>query len=424
MLLLMAFPFAGLIEMFYDGYLFWVGGIRIQPLDFIYFCMLVSIGNYALRHPRSMRKLLRQNLFLTAFLTMVAVYVIVCTPIYGQSAVGEARKYYFIFLIPVQALISVKTTEDLRRVFLAVVFAAGVVSLIALVGLLLNGSIVRVLGGEATFTIALVAIAIMIHRIYGIVIINPVMDKALLWLFFIIVLASGQRTASLGFGFGLVLAFCLYIRRLILVSKMFMLAMVIVMGFATTIIIFPETGSRLLEKLGGIMDPSSDATASWRIQNWEANWNTIKENLFFGDGLGSYYSWKIGGKWEVKAFPHNGYVQMMLKFGLFGSIIYVLLAVQFFRRTLRIRRQLQPGPIKAYVEMGILTFGATQAYILGYGIETISLIFFAITVAAAKLGQSSLQAYRTRTQAVWNGPRIVSEPFRPHRRSEDRPLYS
>src|SRR5438105_449303 len=106
MLLLISFPLASLVEIFYVNYLFVVGGIRIQPLDFVYFCMIVSIGKYALRNPRRMGKLLKQNLFLTAFLVMVVVYVIVCTPAYGQSAVGEARKYYFMFLFPLLALIS------------------------------------------------------------------------------------------------------------------------------------------------------------------------------------------------------------------------------------------------------------------------------------------------------------------------------
>lgn len=413
MSIVLSFPIAGLIEIFYQRYLFKVAGIRIWPLDLVYFCMIVSIGNYALRHPRSMGRLLRENAFLAAFLAMIIAYVIIFTPIYGQSAIGEARKFYFMFLFPLQALISIKRTEDLRRLFEVLVFTAGCIAVVALVGVAFHGSIVRVLNAEATFAVALLAIAIMIHRIYSMVVVTPVVDKALLGLFFIIVLGSGQRSASLALALGLMLTFSYYIRRPVLVSKMVMLAIVISMGFTTALMIFPRSGSRLVEKLVGIVDPYSDPTASWRIQSWQAQWNKVQENFYVGAGLGSYYSVKLRGKWEMDVIPHNAYIQMMLKFGLFGLIIYVLLAVQFFRKTLSIRRQLPSGPMRAYVEMGILTFGATHGYILGYGIEPISLIFFAIGLAATSLTQYSDQISPLGARAVRNEARIVSEQFRP-----------
>jgi O-antigen ligase len=358
-----------------------------------------------------MGKLLRQNLFLAVFLAMVAIYVIVCTPAYGQSAIGEARKYYFMFFFPLLALISVRSAEDLGRLFLAVVCGAGCIAVVALKGIVIGGSIVRVLDSGATLFVALVALGILVQRIYGVVIVNPVVDKTLLWLFFIIVLGSGQRSVWLGFGVGLILTFCLYIRRLVLVSKIFMLAIVMVMGLATAMIVFPQAGARIVEKFGGVVDPYSDATASWRIENWQANWNTVKENILFGDGLGSYYSWKIRGKWDTKIMPHNGYLQMMLKFGLFGLIIYLLLVVQFFRRTLRLRKKLEAGAMKAYVDMGILTFAATHAFILGYAIEPISLVFVGIAITAATLSQYSVQASRIPVRAVRNDLGMVSEGF-------------
>jgi len=198
-------------------------------------------------------------------------------------------------------------------------------------------------------------------------------------------------------------------------AKMLMLGFVVLIAVPAAMIMFPESGSRLVEKFGGIENPYSDANASWRIEGWEAQWKTVKDNIFFGDGLGSYYFWQREGQYagvEVKAFPHNAYLQMMLKFGLFGLLLYVLLALEFFSETLRIRRKLIPGPMRAYVELGIITFGATHAYILGYGIEQISLIFFAIAIAAAKLSQPSFQASRFRTRAVRNDPRIGSQRFR------------
>src|SRR5262245_60822436 len=121
MLLLAAFLFVGLFQIFFPFYPFRFGGITFLPLDLVYFLMILKIGKYALEHPRSMAKLIGENFFLMAFLAMVAVYVILYTPTYGQSAIGEARKFYFTFLFPLVALISIRKPEDLRRFFLVLV---------------------------------------------------------------------------------------------------------------------------------------------------------------------------------------------------------------------------------------------------------------------------------------------------------------
>ncbi len=391
MLLLASFLLVGGFQIFSPFYTLNIGQFLIFPLDFVYFLMILKIGRYALIHPRSMAKLIRQNFFLMAFLAMVALYVILYTPIYGQSAIGEARKFYFFFLFPLLALISIKSPEDLRRFFLILVIVAFSIALVALYRLGMQGTILRVLNGEATLTLALVAFAMLVHRIHKTVIVTPLLDTALLLLFSVIVLGSGQRSCWLAVGFGLMLTLWLYRYRAILLSKMVVLGLVGLMGGTVAMIMFPEARSKLEEKLSGIVDPYADENASWRIQGWEAQLAQVKENLFFGEGIGNYYSWKFRGE-DKQYNPHNAYVQMTVKFGLFGLILYSLLAIQFFRKTLRVRRKLKPGPMKAYIELSLLTFGATHAYMLGYGLHPFALVFFG--------------------------------RFRPYRRSEARPLYS
>jgi O-antigen ligase len=199
-----------------------------------------------------------------------------------------------------------------------------------------------------------------------------------------------------------------------------MLALVGVMGVTAAMTVFPETGSRIMEKFSGIMDPSSDRTASWRIRGWEAQWATVKKNLLFGEGVGNYY----GGLFKM-GNPHNAYIQMMLKFGLLGVILYSLLVIQFFRKTLRVRRTLRAGPMKAYIEMGILTFGATHGYMFGYGIHPFALVFFGVGICAASLAQQALRrSQESRIPpvpgALKTRPRRSPLPGRP----EPRPLYS
>jgi hypothetical protein len=78
---------------------------------------------------------------------------------------------------------------------------------------------------------------------------------------------------------------------------------------------------------------------------------------------------------------------MALKLGVFGLAIYSLLAFEFFRRAAVFRKTLSPGPMKAYLDMGILNFGAGHGYMLGYGIAPVMLVFFAVAVCAIELGK-------------------------------------
>jgi O-antigen ligase len=132
------------------------------------------------------------------------------------------------------------------------------------------------------------------------------------------------------------------------------------------------------------------------MMGWQQQLDRIRRNnqWLFGEGLGGYYHWrsKIG---QVYATPHNGYVQMVLKLGLFGLCVYALLVGKFFLVTLKARSKLSPGLMRAYMEIGIVNFGAAHAYFLGYGINMSVLIFVAIAMVAVQLQEVSWKVART-----------------------------
>jgi hypothetical protein len=81
-----------------------------------------------------------------------------------------------------------------------------------------------------------------------------------------------------------------------------------------------------------------------------------------------------------------------MKFGLVGLLVYGLLVYKFFRHTLAVRKRLSPGPLRAYVDMGIVNFGAAHAYMMGYGLTLIVLIFYALGMGAARFSASVLES--------------------------------
>jgi hypothetical protein len=402
-LLLSLWPIISLVEVFIGFNPIRAAGVRILPMDPVYFFTIAHLAVCALIRPKKTLGIFKENRFLMIFIGMVVLSIVLYTPVYGQSAVGEARKFYFIFLFPLLAMATIKEPGDLRQFLLVVVATALVISVVAFARAAMVGSIVRVLDAEMTLILGLTAFGLLLLRINRVRLINPPVDTGLLCVFSFVVLASSQRSVMLGVGVGSILLLWLYRHRAVFMFKAFMAIASMVVGITVAVIVFPEAGSKLTGKLAGLLDPSSDKTASWRIKGWQEHLETAFEgNPLIGQGLGSYYSWG-SGRSEVIASPHNAYIQLMLKFGLVGLLIYGLLLVEFFRKTLSVRKKLPPGPIRAFLEMGILCFGAGHGYMLGYGIMPIMMIFVGLALSAMRLSQQNLRDdNESRRRPLWS----------------------
>jgi O-antigen ligase len=409
LLLVYLWPALSLIDAFFpSAAVFRAGGIKFLTLDPAYFFTIMHLGVYAFRYPKNLATIMKEHKLLVIFLGMIALSVLVYTPMYGQSAVGEARKFYFVFLFPLLTAVSIKKIADLKRLILVIVGVALVIAAVALYRAAMQHTIVRVLTSEPTLILAFAAFSLLLLRINKVTLINPHADTALLSLFSLLAVGSGQRSVWLSVGLGSMVLLWLYRHRAVFVLKAVMVAGAILVAIAASLVVFPQAGAKLTEKFAGIVDPYSDKTASWRIRGWETQLQTLAEvNPFLGEGLGGYYSWKMGS-YEVNNFPHNAYVQMLLKFGLVGLLLYVLLIVDFFRKALSIRRKFSHGPMRACLEIGIVCFGAAHGYLLGYGFEPITLVFFAMAFSAINLYRQVVREYQQlRLQALRSDPRSL-----------------
>jgi O-antigen ligase len=312
--------------------------------------------------------------------------------VYGKSAIGEARKFYFYFLFPFLTAFSMQASRDLRRLLLAVFFVAIGITVTGLCYLIRGQWSGHGLPAAAVQLLLCMAFSILVSYINGVAITNRIIDSIMLVLFLSMVIITVHRSVFLEGALGLCLFFVLYRNRILFLLKVVMVSIVMFAVLGVVIISVPKLEQLLIRPLSGIADPSSDQTASWRIRGWNQQWERItKVGLLFGEGLGSYYSWKDKStKWNVE--PHNGYLQMIMKFGLLGLLVYGLLVYKFFRHTLAVRKRLSPGPLRAYVEMGIVNFGAAHAYIMGYGITLIMLIFYALGMGVAIFSASVLES--------------------------------
>jgi O-antigen ligase len=226
------------------------------------------------------------------------------------------------------------------------------------------------------------------------ILIKKTIDTIMLVWFLAIIVMARHRSVFLAGVAGLMLLFILYTNKVIILLKILIASIVILAVLVIVTMSSPRFEAIITKALSGITNPHKDRNASWRMQFWQELLDRLeRKNLWlFGEGLGGYYQWH---KNENASAPHNGYVQMVSKFGLFGLGVYALLVGKFFLATLMARSKLSPGPRRAYVEMGIINFGAAHAYLTGYSIEMSMLIFVALAMIAVQLHEVSWRVPRT-----------------------------
>jgi len=394
MFLLLLWPVLACLEVFFSDYVFRLQGYVLFPMDVAYlFSGVYLIINTVVR-PRDVARVLKENRLLSLFLLMVGVYIAFYTPVYGKSAIGEARKFYFFFLFPLLAELSIKEPRDLRRLMLFVYFGAAGISLSGLLRLPM-GEGYRTVNAEGSLILMLTVLSIVVFRMNSTFVMNRSIDAMMLAMCSAVVIITGHRSVWLAGGLGLFVLFVLHRERIVFFGKVVVATLLVLGVLGVAVMSTSEFGQTLMRKASGIIDPYSDSNASWRMKGWEQQLDRIWEtNPLLGEGLGGYYSWVHKGT-EVKVSPHNAYVQLVLKFGLLGLIMYGLIVLRFFRDTLHVRKKVPRGPRRAYLEAGILNFGAAHAYMIAYGINFIVLIFFAVGMSALRFHRESWGDPRT-----------------------------
>jgi O-antigen ligase len=384
-----------------------LGPIVLVPQDVAIFFTIAFLITGAISRPRETLDSARTNVFLSLFLAMVLVSVALYTPIYGKMAIGEARKDYFLFLFPLLAALSTRTIADLRRLVSAVYWLAVFMSVVCLIIFLQHPSMDRYavpLVGEGSLLTLFALFSILMMHANGVMIVNKITDRIIVLLLLGVTVLARTRTVFMAAALGLFIFFCLtrhktkFLGRTLAVTTLFLLMIGLAFWLA------PSSTQEFASPLKGIIDPSSDRNASWRMEGWRQQIAALSgSELVFGKGVGSYFKWSDRAE-EVTVGPHNAYVQILIKFGLLGLALYCLLAFSFFRRALIISRRLPPGPVKACVEMSVLNFGAAHAYMTGYGFSLIIFVFLGIGMAALKLADNASGASRRPRRELSGSP--------------------
>lgn len=114
----------------------------------------------------------------------------------------------------------------------------------------------------------------------------------------------------------------------------------------------------------------SDNTLTWRFDGWKdlltKNFGTVQAVI--GEPFGSGYSRTVNGV-NVTVSPHSHYVEMFLRFGVIGSVAFVVLTVFAWRAApaAAIRLNLDTGAIRA-VLVALVVAGVTYRWDIMQGL--------------------------------------------------------
>lgn len=142
------------------------------------------------------------------------------------------------------------------------------------------------------------------------------------------------------------------------------------LGFILIFLIFSSEIFALIPGYFG-----KDMTLSGRSDIWKFVWNDIEKRMIFGYGFATYW---IMGSSRLEIFAdlfegfqvnqaHNGFLEMMLQLGVFGTIFFTILLVAYGYRMFKVNNNLA---ILIFVAILTLNYTESALFKVGFGVTT------------------------------------------------------
>ena len=146
----------------------------------------------------------------------------------------------------------------------------------------------------------------------------------------------------------------------------------------------------LSERLVAFTNPKADSTSFWRLAVWDASLNDFINSPLFGKGFGGYWHTFVPELNNVVSFsPHNLYIQTLVKIGLVGLFLYLIIVFKFYKK-LRTNLVLLKDRIKDAVSVtdvpiiifSIVVLISSHIYYLVYSLDYFSMLYIGLGAAS------------------------------------------
>jgi len=370
-------------------------GIRIQDV------LLVSMLGAAILKavPSNKKQSIQNNLGLTVYVILFGL--LICFEIvrninlYGLSAPGEFRYRYLILAIPIYITLLFSSEKSRLNLLKILIVSSLFFPLICvpIIGMLKGWNI----GPENRFYPSSISLGLLygllalgLCKKYKIIKINNFFYWPIFSLVIFMLIIDSHRSVWLACFSIVVVLFWIknfnYSKR---VNNTFLIiiSIVLILILTNQILKF-EMKTNLLDYIVGRTIPlinineTHDNTVAWRIAQWRAQMTKLYASPIVGEGFGGYWGFS-GMRGDLGVQPHNLYIQTLVKLGIVGMLLYLIIIAKIFvnlKRSLA-NDKLKSDPNTCLIVIGLVILVASHVFYIAYSFEYYSLLFIGLGVA-------------------------------------------
>ena len=381
-------------------------GIRMQDVVMVSMLGAVILKVIFRAKELSERNNLNLSVYIIFFGLWISFEIVRNISLYGLSAPGEFRYRYLILSAPLYITLFFSSTEKRQKLLKLLIVSSLVFPIMCapIIGQLKGWSI----GPEARFFPASISLgllygllSIVLGKRYKIIKINEI----LYWFIFVIsglmIIIDSHRSvwiATVAVGAAL-----FWIKENNYSKKMnntflTVLSIIIILTLTNQILML-KTKTNLFDYITGRasdlvkLDESQNNNVSWRVVQWKAQMAKFSASPIIGEGFGGYWGFS-GIPGDLGVFPHNLYVQTLVKLGSVGLVFYFIIMAKIF---VNIKRTLLKFKVKNDPDIPILVLGfviivASHVFYIAYSFEYYSLLFIGLGIACLRDKRFSVYA--------------------------------
>ncbi len=383
-------------------------GFRIRIQDVVMVSMLGAVFLKVIFRVKVLFS--RNNLSLSVYVIFFGLWVffeiIRNINVYGLSAPGEFRYRYLILSAPLYVAFFFSSTEQRKKLLKLLIASSLFLPLmcVPIIGELKNWSIgpdSRFFSSSISLGLLYGLLALGLAKKYRIIKINQILYWFVVVAAGLMIIIDSHRSVWLAtFATGGTL-FCIkeiYYNKRMNHTLLTIFSIVIILTLTNQILIL-KAKTNIVDYITGRasdlvkLDESYNNTASWRVAQWKGQMSNFYASPIIGEGFGSY--WGLSGvRGDLGVSPHNLYIQTLVKLGIIGMLLYVIIIFKMF---IRFKRIITKYNFKNDSEMPILILGmvvliAAHVFYIAYSFEYYSLLFIGLGVACLQDKKFSIYA--------------------------------
>jgi len=373
-------------------------GIRIQDV-----IMVSMLGAVILKvFFRGKELFVRNNLSLSVYVIFFGLWVLFeivrNVNLYGLSAPGEFRYRYLILSAPLYIALFF-SSEELRKKLLKLLIASSLffpIICIPIIGELKGWQIgpdSRFFSSSISLGLLYGLLALGLSKKYKVLKISSLLYGFIFFFFILIIIIDSHRSvwitviatvATLSWIKEIKLRKVMnniFLVTFFIIIILFLAHQLLMFSLKTNLSDFTISRTKDLIKL----DEKYNNTAAWRIDQWKAQIPKYCASPIIGQGFGGYWGFS-GLQGDLGVFPHNLYIQTLVKLGSVGMALYLIIVIKLFfklKRTIRKYKFMDDSEMPILM-LGMVVLIASHVFYIAYSFEYYSLLFIG-------LGLSSLQ---------------------------------